>query len=258
MRDFPGTPGYAQELGKRNNDLGIFLVGAKRFPDAEKAWQDGMKVQEQLRAQYPDRPEYRTDLGRSMGNLGILFAQAGDFEKAEKQYRKGIAFLEEFEPKLTVTPALPGYIGELIKIHDNQANLMIALNKPAEAEKSWLRIVELREKLVQAFPQVPNYRLEAVGTLNELGQHATQNQKYGEAKTFYGKAAAHMARCAGLVEKDSKVAHAYAEQAIALLRQAVANGFQDAELLRRSDDFQAIRARADFQDILKELQEKSK
>ncbi len=318
VRDYPDVPSYGQELGKLYNEFGVMLSSAKRFPDAEKAWRDGMAIQEQLVTQRPDQLEYRTELGRSYGNLGIMFAQAQDFEKADKSYRKGIALLEEYEPKLTVTPALPSYLGELVKIHQNLANLMVALQKPAEAEKCWLRILELREKLVQAFPQDPQYRLAAVAKLNELGASALPNQKYALAKTFFDKAQEHlrfltqgvngtpalwndlyviqyqravcmvglkdyegayqavrelapeaknradhlaaalMARCAGQVAKDSPDAKKYAAEAVALLRQAVTDGFKDAAYLNNNDDFQALRAREDFAAILTELKEKSK
>jgi eukaryotic-like serine/threonine-protein kinase len=318
LRDFPDVPGYGKELGKLYNELGVLQSSTQSFPAAEKAWNDGISVQEQLVANRPDQLEYRIDLGRSHGNLGILFAQAQNFERAEKQYRKGIALLEEYEPKLTVTAALPTYVGELVTIHQNLANLMVALQKPAEAEKSWLRILELREKLVQAFPQVPEYRLAAVAKLHELGASALPNQKYGLARTFFDKAQEHlhfltrgmngasalwndlyviqyqravclvglkdyegayqavhelapqakkradhlaaalMARCAGQVDPDSPVATKYAAEAVTLLRRAMTNGFNDTAYLNNNEDFQSLRARADFEAILTELKEKTK
>jgi serine/threonine-protein kinase len=192
VRDFEDMAGYAFELGKRYNDLAIFLVDAQRFSEAEQAWRDGMAVQEKLVAGNPERPEYRADLGRSEGNLGILFARQGNVEAAERQYRQAIASLEKHEPKLAATPAMPGYIGELVKIHSNLANLMTALNKPAEAEKSWLRALELREKLVQAFPSAPSFRLELVGALNDIGNRVMPNQKFDLAKAVYTKAVEHL------------------------------------------------------------------
>jgi serine/threonine-protein kinase len=317
-RDFPDVPIYPRELGKRYNELGIFLA-AERPADAKKAWQDGIAVREQLVAKYPERPEYRAELGRSVGNLGALLVQTGALGDGEKEYLRGIALLEDHESKLAA-PDMPVYLGELIKIHANLANLTMAQNKPAQAEKSWLRQVELRDKLVRAFPNEERYRLEAVATLNEIGNRLQQNQQFEMAKDFYAKAVEHLrwltkqpkatremwsnlylmqlnlatslvglkdhaaaarvvrelapearpkdrqdhlaaavlARCAGLAATDGalaegkgkELAKSYAGQALALLRQAVANGFHDADFLRKNEDFRAIRGEEEFQQIV--------
>jgi hypothetical protein len=284
-----------------------------------------MAVQAKLLAKDPERPEYRAELARSEGNLGILFASQGDAQRAERQYRQGIALLEEHEPKAMPAPAMPGYLGELINIYTNLANLMIASNKPAEAEKSWLRLVELRERLVQSFPANANFRTAFVGALSELGNRARQNQKLGEAKVLYGKAVEHLqelarqpdapsetwsnlylmqlnlasslvdlkdhaaafrvlrqlttkagvkkrqdhraaallARSASLVDRDKQLppnerlelTKTYGDEAIALLRRAIQEGFQDVEFIG-TPDFEALRNRQDFEQLVKELTQK--
>jgi tetratricopeptide (TPR) repeat protein len=323
VSDFPDVPGYALELGQRYNELGIFLASAQRFPEAEQALRDGLRVQEKLLAKSPDRSDYRVELGRGEGNLGTLFAQAGKVGLAAQQYRKGISLLEEQEPRLTAAPALPGYLGELIKIHVNLANLMTTHGKPAEAEKSWLRVLQLREKLVKEYPLVPGFRLETVGALHELGQRVLQAQQFGAAQVYYAKAVEHLreltrgpgaapemwanlylvqlqlatslvalkdhagayqvvremapearpkdrhddsaaallARCITLADNDSQLPEAkskelaktYADLALALLHRAVANGFQDLDFLRQSEDLQPLRAHEDFQQLVREL-----
>ena len=63
------------------------------------------------------------------------------------------------------------------------------------------------------------------------------------------RAAACLARCAGLAEKDKNLSSAdreklvndYADRAVALLRQAIAHGFKDADYLRRTADFEPLR-----------------
>ena len=317
-RDFPDVPGYAQEIGKLYNDLGIFLAGANRPADAKKAWEDAVAVRQKLVETSKGQPEYCIELARSHGNLGILYAQTQDFARAEKQYRVEIALLDEMDPKLLSGPTLQTHTTESIKTHQNLANLMVALQKPAEAEKSWLRMVELREKLVQAFPTTPEFRLAAVANLNDLGVRLLQAQKFSQAKTYYDKADEHlrvltkgasvspvlwnnlyviqykralclvglkdyeaayqvvhnlppqakdrqdhqvaalMARCAGLADKDSPEATKYADEALALLRQAVAGGFRDVAFLNDTDDFEVLRARADFQNIVSELRAQKK
>jgi hypothetical protein len=58
--------------------------------------------------------------------------------------------------------------------------------------------------------------------------------------------------CAG----DAQVADRYARRAVALLQQAVAAGFSNSETARKNRDLDALRSRADFPKLLKELDAK--
>jgi hypothetical protein len=64
----------------------------------------------------------------------------------------------------------------------------------------------------------------------------------------------------GVLTEDEKKAlrGRHAEQAMAALRQAVANGFGDAGRLRQDPDLEPLRAREDFQKLVTELEEKAK
>ena len=75
------------------------------------------------------------------------------------------------------------------------------------------------------------------------------------------RAAACLARCAGLAEKDKNLSSAdreklvndYADRAVALLRQAIAHGFKDADYLRRTADFEPLRCAQDFKKVAAEV-----
>jgi hypothetical protein len=61
--------------------------------------------------------------------------------------------------------------------------------------------------------------------------------------------------CAYEGQSDSSELQAkYAERAVALLRQAVAKGFRDANGMKNDDDLKPLRPRDDFQKLLREMQ----
>ena len=59
-----------------------------------------------------------------------------------------------------------------------------------------------------------------------------------------------------LWNKDAPFAERYARRAIALLRQAVAAGYQDAAHMKKDPDLDSLRGRDDFEKLLKEMDAK--
>jgi hypothetical protein len=79
------------------------------------------------------------------------------------------------------------------------------------------------------------------------------------------KTAALLAGCVRLAEKDEelpraerrKLAHSYGDRAMAALKQGIAEGFKDAAQLRGASDFDPLRDRKDFQELVAELEAKT-
>jgi hypothetical protein len=69
-----------------------------------------------------------------------------------------------------------------------------------------------------------------------------------------------------LAEKDAKLAaaerakqaRAYADRAIELLGEAIAKGFENAALMQKDTDLASLRSRPDFQQLVQELEAKTK
>ena len=77
-------------------------------------------------------------------------------------------------------------------------------------------------------------------------------------------AAGWLCRCLRLADKDArlvdaerkKLARNYAEQALALLRQAVAGGYKDVARMKQDPDLEPLRAREEFRKLLVDLERK--
>ncbi|HZY88290.1 MAG TPA: hypothetical protein VFE78_25865, partial [Gemmataceae bacterium] len=73
--------------------------------------------------------------------------------------------------------------------------------------------------------------------------------------------AAHLARCAALAREDKKLGAAerqrraedYADRAMQQLQEAVRHGFKDRDYLNKTEDFDALRERPDFKELLGKL-----
>jgi hypothetical protein len=74
--------------------------------------------------------------------------------------------------------------------------------------------------------------------------------------TLYNCACA-CALAAGAVKDDAALGEKYASRAVGLLRQAVAAGYKDVEHIQQETDFDPLRGREDFQQVLKQLAAKA-
>ena len=79
-------------------------------------------------------------------------------------------------------------------------------------------------------------------------------------------AACALAQCVPVVEKHTKLpenkrqelARSYADRALAMLGQAVAKGYKDAAHMKKDTDLDPLRSHPEFQELLKELDAKTK
>jgi tetratricopeptide (TPR) repeat protein len=76
----------------------------------------------------------------------------------------------------------------LVTYHANLGKLLEAMHRFADADKCWLRILDLQDKLVKAFPQSVAYRRDFCGTLTELANRLVKNEKPAEARSYLEKA----------------------------------------------------------------------
>src|SRR5205823_1766822 len=128
---------------------------------------------------------------------------------------------------------------------------------------------------LQASPNHPAYRhyyrtnlKTLAAACAALGDHAAATDAadrltratLSPAPDFYD-AACYFCRCVPLAAKDAhltdarrrKLADAYADRALTLLRQAVQLGYKDVAHLKKDPDLDPLRSRPDFQKLLHEL-----
>jgi serine/threonine-protein kinase len=271
--DFPAVPDYRQWLARSHTNLGALLVQMDRLKEAEAAYHEALALQKALAAAFPEVHQFRFELAATHNNLAGMLQKAGRVREAQAAYRETLAIKERL-------------VAEFPAVFDYRPSLARTLTNLAEHSRSLEDYATARRLLEQAWPHLQealkvnprhsasrlvsctNRQLLSV-TLLDLGEHAGAAQTAAEllrvacdpAADAY-KAACVFSRCAPLAERDTKLAEArrqelarsYGEQALAALRQALANGYKDSAHLQKDKDLDPLRQRDDFQKLLREVE----
>jgi tetratricopeptide (TPR) repeat protein len=274
--DFPTRPEFRQELASSHNNLGILLRDTGRPKEAEAAYRDALALRKQLADEFPTRPDYRQELARSHNNLGNLLRDTGRPKEAEAAYRDALALRKQLAADFPNQPDMQNDLaGTLV-------NLAILCNQRREfpAAKKYLTEAQPPHQVaLKANPRHPTYRQFYRNNLWTLAQAqaglldraaavkaAEQIRDLGwdAAGNAYDAACA-LALCIPIVEKHEKLdaderqaaVQFYGDEAMKLLRHAVAKGFQDAARMKKDSDLDPLRGRDDFQKLLADLEGQS-
>ena len=114
------------------------------------------------------------------------------------------------------------------------------------SEQAIVAVVDALEGL-----QIP-YML--VGSLSSSAYGIARSSK--DAVALYYCACVY-ALAAGATKGDAELSMRYADRGIAVLRQSIAAGFQNAEHMRKDPDLDSLRGREEFRQLFKKLQEKT-
>jgi serine/threonine protein kinase len=264
VADFPTSPGYRFELARSLWQRGVLLRNRGRAQDAESAFRESVQLMRQVVAEFPAVPEYRNRLARSLTELGIVLGNTGRAQDGEAALGEAL----ELQQRLTADfPTMVHFRGELAFTWLSLGRLLQAAGRAQDAENAHREVTRLYQQLIADFPTVPQYRYELAISHVELGDHAAAAEAAAQliqaavdpAGDICG-AACILARCVSLAEGDTRLsaaerkerAEAYADRAMATLRQAVQNGYKDVDHMRTDKDLDPLRARPDFQKLLTE------
>jgi hypothetical protein len=260
------TPQVA--LAKSYNFLGLFFYEQEnQATKAEAALNRARVVRAKLAGDYPEVLDYARDLGGSYCNLGLLDFKAGKYEAAFAWYNKGRDQLEATLKKSRQYPYVQLF---LRNVYWGRARALTRLGRHAEALKNW--------DLAQAQDNGSGktwFQIGRAWTLAHQGQHsqaaaeatAAARQasrflyQFYELACVYSLAAASASKDAKLAEPDrKKQTETYAAKAMELLTKAERGGLFKApaarKKLKKDTDLDALRKRADFEKLLKGLDQK--
>lgn len=251
--DFPAVPDYRSELALIYNNLGV-TMRCQDKQDAEMVLRQGLAVAEKLVDEFPDVPQYRHALGMVQCSLGeAMLYLSKEPEKALPWCDKAIA--TEGEARRRGGSIDRVHFG-LMAAYGCRAETLCALQRHAEALKDYDKAVELATESLRPFEcaarAVVRVRAGQVATAIEEAEELAKN---GEGEVLFNTA-----RVYALAIKPTKAnpispqqQEKYAERAIALLHQALAKGYKDADHLKNNDDWKTLRQRDDFQNLLREI-----
>jgi tetratricopeptide (TPR) repeat protein/tRNA A-37 threonylcarbamoyl transferase component Bud32 len=195
------NPDYRVQLGASRYTRGRIMLVQKKYKLAREEFAKAIPHQAKLHADFADRLDYRLALASTYQDLAVAEGSESLLEPAEKSFRKSIELLEEVEGKVKADVA---FFNLLIDNHKNLANLMAALKRPAQEEKSWLRILEVQGKRSKSFPKVLAYHHDLAGTENNVAAKLIQNDKAAQARPILLKAVAHLNEATALDVKNTQ------------------------------------------------------
>jgi serine/threonine protein kinase/tetratricopeptide (TPR) repeat protein len=251
--EYPVVPRYRQELATSYYNLGVLLAGLGKRPEAEAAYRQALAILEKLATDFRNVSAYPIDLGRSQLNFGELLRTNNQPEQALSWYTRAMATLEEVLRQVKVDVTAQQF---LRNSYLGRAQALDTLKRHAEAVKDWDKVIEL-----SAETERPGFRLlraasrVRAGQVDAAIQEAEELAKNGDANTLYNVA------CVFALAADRKGESAAqmskeecANRAVAILQQAVAKGWKDAEHMKKDDDLKALREREDFKKLVSELE----
>jgi serine/threonine protein kinase/tetratricopeptide (TPR) repeat protein len=226
--DYPDAPEYQHSLGSVYRALGgVYINNLRQADKAEAALQQARQIFEKLAQDHPDTLEFVFDVGTCHANLAVAAEFAGQFEVALSQGQRAIDILE---------PVLArGYRRARSVILDARLYRATAL----VGRGDHVRATDEANAVA---------REEGLAPIN----------LYNLACVFANSSAA-AAKDGKLTAVDrTRLKALYADHGMEFLRQAVAKGFQDPASVKIDPDLAPLHSRKDFQELLQEVERKSK
>jgi tetratricopeptide (TPR) repeat protein len=247
--DDPNVPEYASDLTGSLNNLANLYRETGRPKEAEAAYQTALSLCQNLVDAHPTFTQYGVALGGTLCNLANLCNDVKP-EAALDFYARAIVALENVlarDPRHTTGRFF------LRNAHFGRAQALTQLKRHADAVKDWDRAIDLDDGR-----GLPFLRLQQARSLVHAGEPAQALRQAAEmlqeknppAQMLYDLACVHTL-CAAATKKEETAA-----KAVDLLRQAVANGYNNVDHLKMDSDLDALRRREDFKKLLGELEPK--
>ncbi len=266
---YPQAQDYGRDLANTQQLLAGVLAATDRFGDAEAAYAESRRILRELAGRFPRVPDYPFMLAGVEHNRGEMLQRDGRHAAAVAGFAESRRLVEPLAEK---HKDIPIYRRDLANSCRAQGVSLLALGKPDEAREPFAKALALWNELLAADKDNPDYKTGLALTLAQSGRHAEAAARAaelgrlpGERATLCSDAAGVLAQCSAAADRDAlpeserrRLVARYQDEAMALLREAVGAGYRGADALRKDPDFAPLRGRADFQQLLREVEEKVK
>jgi tetratricopeptide (TPR) repeat protein len=252
--EFPIVPAYRQKLAETQNGLAAMLMDEiQKLPEANTLLRKSVAIREKLASDFPNTPRYRVDLAGSLVNLGIIQSEDHKPEDALELYTRAIETLEGVLRDVKSDAMAQHFYRNA---HWNRAIALDDLKRHAEAAKDWDRTVQLSPESEQSRFRIDCALSRVRAGLADLAVHDIEETARNANVGIIYDAACVCALAANCTEKSagSLWKEDCCKRAVALLRQAIAKGYKDAEHVKTDDDLKALREREDFKKLVAELE----
>jgi tetratricopeptide (TPR) repeat protein/tRNA A-37 threonylcarbamoyl transferase component Bud32 len=274
----PAVTEFQRQLSWCDNQIAIMLSHAGKPTEALAAWQNVAGIREKLAEDNPTVTSFQNELESTYANIGVVLAQTGKTAEALAAFQKALTIIQKLAD---ADPANPNHQANLANIHNEMGRLLAKTDRFADAFAFFDKGQTLFDKLLKSEPTHNVYCL-GLGESHAFRGWALRKSgrpveaavqlrravevwdpvKDREPELLFDRAWA-LALLAGLGSAGksdvttAEVTSSYADQAIAVLRDAISAGWSGPDELKQPD-FDALRDRDDFKKLLEELEAKAK
>jgi serine/threonine-protein kinase len=281
FRELPGNADIQRGLGASYGNVGVITSDLGRIPETVEANERALGVFADLARTHPENAGFQADVGQICNNIGFFYQTLGNSAKARANLERSLSI---FESLVRSNPAVSGFKLQLVMVTSNLGDLHIDDGRAEQGLRFHQQALQIAEHLVAGDPAVsPVTRREQLDSHRGLGKALAKLGKPAEAlvhlrkaieigpqspenepSLLYALARAQALYSAVLGQGTGSLAGSeqaeqrrWADEALQTLRQAVAAGWRHADWLRKDPDLEALRSRADFQQLLREVKEKA-
>jgi eukaryotic-like serine/threonine-protein kinase len=271
--DDPAVSEFRRQLALTHKNLGILLADTGNLAEAESEQEKALSIRQKLADDNPATSQFQRDLAGGLDDIGCKLAQAGRMGDAIGYYKREAAIWQKLAEGSSASVADRS---SLAKCEATTADAFRRSGRLDDALAACERALAVRELLVKAHPEVPDYRAALCDTYLRLGQvrrdleslagaadawrraseQYESNQSPDGANTFHlacchaGLAGLAGRRGSGVSNDEGEVR---AEKAMGLLRQAVTMGFRNPDAYRTESALDPLRNRPDFRALIMDL-----
>ncbi len=263
----PDNIGAQQQVAGAENAMGKISLNRGHLDDAEQYSQAALAAITRLLDQQPDNRSHRWNTALFSSQLGAVQLMAGKADAAVEHYQHALNLLEPLSQQDPQNARLRRHLAEA---HYGIAAAYTQLGNPAAGEHHQTAL-SLRQRLVEDDPTSAEEQVGLMLSLAQCGQHAEASQigqtlrasRANDAYVLY-KTAAGFALCAsaatrqqaadGTTPTAAELAERYATASVETLQTAITNGFQLTAEAAVDPDFEQLRGREDFRELLEQVQ----
>ncbi|HEY7330524.1 MAG TPA: serine/threonine-protein kinase [Gemmataceae bacterium] len=272
--DYPSVSEYQRSLAQSHHTRGYLLAQAGKPEEALKSYEAARSLNQQLVGAHPTVSDYQAKLAGNYTGIAEVLTLTG----------KLAAALEAGEAARTIYLQLIGahpndrqHKSELAQIHRLVGDLHAGQGHWSDAAEPYRQANVLMQELIAADANVARYQSGLASSLSKMGMVQRHLQRPAEAVASFRRAiatqerrptlppvehynlACYYALLAGVAGESgsgmsAQEAKEIANQAMAKLRRAVAAGYRNLANMKQDTDLDALRARPDFQLLMKDLE----
>ena len=269
----PGVAAYLSELSYSHYILGSVLLNAGKSSEADDECGKALAVRQKLVENYPAVPQFQRDLAETLSDIGWRLDRTGKLEEALGYYTKAEQIRKMLAAANRATPFDRARLGNCLT---DKAVCLRRSGKLDLALSACEGALAVLEPLVQAHPEVLDYRMQHGETHLRLGQVLCDLKNLSGAAAAWKRAcecydgiesptsqrtfilACCHASLAGLAGRpgsgvSATEGPAHTEKAMFGLRQAVALDYRNFDDYLTESALDPLRTRPDFQVLLMDL-----